>query len=46
MSATNTKFDDDLLGLFILLTLLDSREMLWVSMVNVVPNDDLKEWCS
>jgi len=28
LSATNTKFDDDLLGLFILLTLLDSREML------------------
>jgi len=50
LSATNTNYNDNLLGLFILLILLDSWYMLWVSMVSYPKwwffywND--KEWCS
>jgi len=38
LSAACINFDDDVLGLFLLITLPDSWETFWVSMISVAPN--------
>ena len=36
--AASISFDDDVLGLFLLITLPDSWETFWVSMISAAPN--------